>query len=139
MKAAETFLPALRCEAELKFFNVPSILELQGKFKAREQNMRIDLNHESQALPETSRSSAPGAAAASASASQVLGGEDQAELSGAHAQVQALVAQAAQLPEVREERVQALRQAVERGGYAASPEAVASALVTHMLAGQPAA
>jgi flagellar biosynthesis anti-sigma factor FlgM len=99
--------------------------------------MRVDLNHESQALPETSRSSTQGAtaAAASASASQVLGGEDQTELSGAHAQVQALVAQAAQLPEIRQERVQALRQAVERGGYATSPEAVAGALVTYMLAG----
>jgi flagellar biosynthesis anti-sigma factor FlgM len=105
------------------------------------KNMRIDLNHESQAVPETSRSSAQGAtaAAASASASQALGGEDLAELSGAHAQVQALVAQAAQLPEVREERVQALRQAVERGSYSTSPEAVAGALLTHMLAGQPAA
>jgi flagellar biosynthesis anti-sigma factor FlgM len=103
--------------------------------------MRIDLNHESQALPETSRSSAQGAtaAAASASASQVLGGEDQAELSGAHAQVEALVAQAAQLPEVREERIQSLRLAVERGGYSTSPEAVAGALLMHMLAGQPSA
>jgi flagellar biosynthesis anti-sigma factor FlgM len=103
--------------------------------------MRIDLNHESQALPETSRSTAQGtaAAAASASTSQALGGEDQAELSGAPAQVQALVAQAAQLPEVREERVQALRQAVERGNYTIDPEAVAGALFSHLLAGQPAA
>jgi flagellar biosynthesis anti-sigma factor FlgM len=100
--------------------------------------MRIDLNHEPQALPETSRSSAPSASAAeaaSAAASRGLGGEDQADLSGAHAQVQALVAEASQLPEVREERVQALRQAVERGGYAASPGAVADALVAHMMAG----
>ncbi len=103
--------------------------------------MRIDLNHEPQPLAETNRSSAQSttAAAARASASQVLGGEDQAELSGAHAQVQALVAQASQLPEVRQERVQALRLAVERGGYSTSPEAVASALVAHMLTGRPAA
>jgi len=103
--------------------------------------MRIDLNHEPQPLPETSRSNVESAtaAAASASTSQTLGGEDQADLSGAHAQVQALVAQAAQLPEVREERVQALRLAVERGGYSTSPEAVAGALVAHMLAGRTAA
>ena len=103
--------------------------------------MRIDLNHESQPLAESSRSSAQRAtaAAASAAATQALGGEDQAELSGAHAQVQALVAQAAQLPEVREERVQALRQAVEHGSYSTSPEAVAGALLTHMLAGRSAA
>ncbi len=78
-------------------------------------------------------------AAASASASRGLGGEDQTDLSGAHAQVQALVAEASQLPEVREERVQALRQAVERGGYSTSPEAVAGALVGHMLAARTAA
>jgi len=104
--------------------------------------MRIDANHEPQSLPETSRSSAQStsaAAAASASASRVLGGEDQTDLSGAHAQVQALVAEAAQLPEVRQERVQALRQAVERGGYSTSPEAVAGAMVAHMLTGRTAA
>jgi flagellar biosynthesis anti-sigma factor FlgM len=103
--------------------------------------MRIDVNYEPQALSETSRSSAQSAttAAASASASRGLGGEDQTDLSGAHAQVQALVAEASQLPEVREERVQALRQAVERGGYSTSPEAVAGALVGHMLAARTAA
>jgi flagellar biosynthesis anti-sigma factor FlgM len=103
--------------------------------------MRIDLNHEPQPLSESSRSSAQSAtaAAASVSASQALGGEDQAELSGAHAQVQALLAQAAQLPEVRGERVQALRQAVERGSYLTTPEAVAGALLTHMLTGRSAA
>jgi flagellar biosynthesis anti-sigma factor FlgM len=98
--------------------------------------MRIDLNHESQPLPETSRSSAQSTAAAatSASASQTLGGEDQAELSGAHAQVQALVAQASQLPEIREERVQVLRQAVVDGSYSTNPEDVAGALFAHLLA-----
>jgi flagellar biosynthesis anti-sigma factor FlgM len=104
--------------------------------------MRIDVNHEPQSLPETSRSSAEStsaAASSSASASPVPGGEDQADLSGAHAQVQALVAEASQLPEIREERVQALRQAVERGGYSTSPDAVAGALVGHMLAVKPAA
>jgi|SRR5271165_4143304 len=102
--------------------------------------MRIDLNHEPQPLAEPNRSSAQSTtAAASASASQVLGGEDQAELSGAHAQVQALAAAALQLPEVRQERVQALRQAVERGAYSTGPEAVAGALFSHMLAGRLAA
>ncbi|HME36550.1 MAG TPA: flagellar biosynthesis anti-sigma factor FlgM [Candidatus Sulfotelmatobacter sp.] len=103
--------------------------------------MRIDLNHEPQSVAESNRSSAQStaAAAASVSASRVLGGEDQAELSGAHAQVQALAAQALQLPEVRQERVQALRQAVEGGAYSTSPEAVAGAMFAHMLAGRLAA
>lgn len=100
--------------------------------------MRIDLNHESQPLPESNRSSTPGTAvpvSTSASSGLAGSGEDQAELSGALVQVQALVAQASQLPEVRQERVQALRQAVESGTYQASPEQVAGAVFAHMIAG----
>lgn len=101
--------------------------------------MRIDLNHGPQPLPETNRSTtqSPGAPVRS-SASHALGGEDQAELSGAHAQVQALVAQASQLPEVRAERVHALRQAIQDGHYQSIPEKVAGALFAHMIA-EPAA
>jgi flagellar biosynthesis anti-sigma factor FlgM len=100
--------------------------------------MRIDLNHEPQPLPESNRSSTPGAQApVSSAASNRPGGsgEDQAELSGALVQVQALVAQASQLPEVRQERVSALRQAVESGTYQSSPEQVAGAVLAHMIAG----
>ncbi len=100
--------------------------------------MRIDLHHESQPLPESNRSNTPGAAVpVSSSASHGLGGsgEDQAELSVALVQVQALVAQASQLPEVRQERVQALRQAVASGSYQSSPEQVAGAVFAHMIAG----
>ena len=111
--------------------------------------MRIDLNPAAQPLSESDRSGAAGTAAA-ATASSVsgsghasgalsgLGGEDQAELSGAHTQVAALVAQAAQLPEVRQERVQALRQAIQRGRYQSSPEEVARAVLAHMIAGSAA-
>jgi flagellar biosynthesis anti-sigma factor FlgM len=96
--------------------------------------MRIDLNQPPQASTESNRSNAANSASGSSSASN-LGGEDQAELSSAHVQVQALVAQAAQLPEVRQERVQALRQAVVSGRYQSSPEQVAGAIFTHMIAG----
>jgi flagellar biosynthesis anti-sigma factor FlgM len=98
--------------------------------------MRIDLNPGPQPLPETDRGSAQNSrTAGSSTASSGLAGEDQAELSGAHAQVQVLVAQASQLPEVREERVQALRQAVQSGHYQSSPEKVAGAMFAHMIAG----
>ena len=98
--------------------------------------MRIDLNPTPQPLPETNRSSAQSSGAAvSPSVTNSLGGEDQAELSGAHVQVQALVAQASQLPEVREERVNALRQAIQAGHYQSSPEKVAGAMFEHMIAG----
>ena len=96
--------------------------------------MRIDFNHGPQ-LPETNRSSTQNAAAAeSRSAARALG-EDQAQLSGTHVQVRALAAAASHLPEVRQERVQALRQAVQSGNYQANPEKVAGALFAHMVAG----
>jgi flagellar biosynthesis anti-sigma factor FlgM len=103
--------------------------------------MRVDLNAGPQSLPESDRaasasgsSSGPNSASASSGASSVSS-EDQAELSGAHAQVQALVAQAAQLPEVRQERVQSLRQAIQSGGYHSTPEQIAGAVFEHMLNG----
>jgi len=93
--------------------------------------MRIDPNFGLQQAPETNRNSASAAAVTTAGTGL---GQDQAQLSGGHAQVAALAAQAAQLPEVREERVHALRQAVESGQYGPSPETVAGALLIHMTA-----
>ncbi|HVI08288.1 MAG TPA: flagellar biosynthesis anti-sigma factor FlgM [Candidatus Binatia bacterium] len=61
-------------------------------------------------------------------------GEDQAELSGAHVQVQALASAALQFPEIRQEKVSALRQVVESGRYSPDPEQVAGALMDHLLA-----
>jgi flagellar biosynthesis anti-sigma factor FlgM len=49
--------------------------------------------------------------------------------------VAALAAQAAALPEVRQERVQALRQAMQSGQYHADPQKLAGALMSHMRAG----
>jgi flagellar biosynthesis anti-sigma factor FlgM len=97
--------------------------------------MRIDLNAGPQPLSETSRSNAGNVAASSSFTGKVPGAEDQTELSGAHIQVQTLVAQASQLPEIREERVSALRQAVQSGHYRTTPEKVAGAIFAHMIAG----
>jgi flagellar biosynthesis anti-sigma factor FlgM len=126
---------------QLKFFNAPSILELQANCKANSRRgnriMRVDLNPSSQPLSETNRGNTPNAAApANSSASNALGtGEDQAVLSGTLVEAQTLVAQASQLPEVRQERVSALRQAVQSGSYQTSPEQVAGAVFAYMLAG----
>lgn len=100
--------------------------------------MRIDSNHGAQPAVESSRSTQTSAAAGNSSAGSVLG-EDQAQLSGAHVQVEALAAQAGQLPEVREERVHALRQAIQGGQYQPGAEAVAGAMLAHMTAGSAAA
>jgi flagellar biosynthesis anti-sigma factor FlgM len=101
--------------------------------------MRIDLNPGAQPLPESGRSTnqSPVSADAHSSASGPVG-EDQAQLSGVHVQVQALAAQISQLPELRQEKVSALRQMVLGSSYQPSSEQVAEALFAHMLV-QPAA
>jgi len=96
--------------------------------------MRIDSNQGGQ-VSESNRSDAgpQTASFSSSSASSVLT-EDQPQLSGAHVLVQALAAQAVQLPELRNERVSALRQAVQSGNYRPHSEKVAVALFSHLLA-----
>jgi flagellar biosynthesis anti-sigma factor FlgM len=99
--------------------------------------MRVDLNPEAQPARESSSASSQNTAAGagtSAGNGALALGEDQAQLSGAHAQVEGLAAQAAQLPEVRQERVEPLRQAVLSGEYTVSSEQVAGAVFAHMLA-----
>ena len=97
--------------------------------------MRINPDHGSQPLVESGRSNT---AKTSADTSQSSGtgsvgqnslGHDQAQLSGTVGQISALAAQALQLPEVRQERVQSLRQAVQSGSDAPDPRAVAGAIV----------
>jgi len=94
--------------------------------------MRIDLHFGPQAAPEPRSGGAANSSALSDAAASVSSGEDQAVLSGAHVQVAALAAQASQLPEIREERVQALRHAVVSGEYHPDPQEVAGALITHL-------
>jgi flagellar biosynthesis anti-sigma factor FlgM len=100
--------------------------------------VRIDLNQPPQTLVESGRSTSnvPANTQGSASASVVGSsglGEDQAQLSGLHAQVQALAAQAAQLPDVRQEKVSALRQVVIGGSYKPSANQVAQAIFDQMV------
>src|ERR1700745_1374413 len=96
--------------------------------------MRIDSNQTAQPLPDSGRSNSPNAVRAEtrASVSNVLG-EDSARLSGTRVQVQALVAQALQFPEVRQEKVNALRQSVLGGTYQPSSSQVAESVFEHML------
>lgn len=100
--------------------------------------MRIDVNLAPGQLPETLRSSTSGSGKPVSSSGAALGTEDQTQLSGSHAQVLALVAQASQFPEVRQERIHILRQAIQSGQYQASPEKVAGALFAHLIAGSAA-
>jgi flagellar biosynthesis anti-sigma factor FlgM len=107
--------------------------------------MRIDSNQSAQPLAESGRNSGPAVAGVDprAVASGRVGaavslGEDQAQFSGSHEQVQALVAEALQFPETRQEKVNALRQVVQEGSYQPGSSRVADALFTHLLV-EPAA
>ena len=100
--------------------------------------MRIDL-YGPQSLPEAEhRPAASSASNSSASSSGVASAEDQAQFSGAHVQVAALAAQANQLPEIRQEKVQPLRQLVTSGRYALDPEKIAGAMMDHLVSGSAA-
>jgi flagellar biosynthesis anti-sigma factor FlgM len=95
--------------------------------------MRIDSNPGAQSLLESqAANSAAAKANAAATAASALG-EDQAQLSGVHVQVQALVAQALHLPEISQEKIQALRDVVLAGKYQPNPEDVAGALLSEMV------
>lgn len=94
--------------------------------------MRIDLQYR----PQEAHEPRPAAGInGTMSGSSIRGSlqEDQAVLSGAHATVAALVAQASQLPEVREDRVASLRQAIAAGEYRPGSEQVANSLMAHLL------
>jgi flagellar biosynthesis anti-sigma factor FlgM len=101
--------------------------------------MRIDGNAGAQALPEGSRTNNQSPASGDTRiAANSASGQDQAQLSGVHVQVQALTAQALQLPDVRQEKVNALRQVVLGGNYQPSAGQTAEALFMHVLV-EPAA
>jgi|SRR5271163_1272666 len=112
--------------------------------------MRIEGNYQPQPATETqsgrSQNLTPSGSAASAAAAgnSALGkdpgadlrdglGEDQTQISGAHVQLQALTAQAIQLPEVRLGRVTPLRLAVENGNYDPTPEQIAGGLLAALI------
>jgi len=92
--------------------------------------MRIDSYFTPQQTSETGRTrqNSP----ANTSAGRLDAGPDQTQLSGAHTQVQALAAQASQLPEVRETKIQALREAVQGGQYRPNPDNIARGLISEM-------
>jgi flagellar biosynthesis anti-sigma factor FlgM len=97
--------------------------------------MRIDANQQAQQTASSERaSSQPGASSSptAAGGSSALG-EDQAQLSGFHLQVQSLVAQLAGLPETTQQKVNALREAVSSGKYQVSPDQVAGALFANLV------
>jgi flagellar biosynthesis anti-sigma factor FlgM len=101
--------------------------------------MRVDPNPSSQPLLENTRNqNATQAGSGSQSTASVLGiGEDQADLqagpSSSAAQAQTLERQLSELPDTRQETVNALRQAILGGSYQSAPSQISEALFAHML------
>ena len=97
--------------------------------------MRIDFQYPPQpADPERTLGQNDDAANCPPSPAAVAStGEDLAQLSGARAQVASLTAQASQLPEIRQERVEALRQALADKRYLPDLRNVAGAMLEWML------
>ncbi len=100
--------------------------------------MRIDGNGGSQPLVEVASGASQTAASLNGQTpSQTVDAgvlaEDQADLSGSHTEVQALTAQALQFPEIREDKVNTLRQVVENGSYRFSSGQIADAMLADVV------
>jgi flagellar biosynthesis anti-sigma factor FlgM len=99
-----------------------------------ETGMRIDSNPGAQGLSGTAQNTSPGTAPETRAASTTaVVGEDQAQFSGAHVQVQALSAQVTQMPEINQAKVDALRQSVLDGTYGPDTGDIADALLSDMI------
>ena len=101
--------------------------------------MRINLDRNNaealgnaESSSNSSAANAAGQANASAQTSSSLG-SDHAELSMDHARVAALAAQVSSLPEIRQEKVNALSDALQNGEYNVSPEQTAGAMLAEFL------
>jgi flagellar biosynthesis anti-sigma factor FlgM len=96
--------------------------------------MRIDSNQDAQRVSNSEPSSSQppaGGNPVSPDSSSALG-EDQAQLSGFHLEVQGWAAQLSGLPETSQQKVNALREAVVTGRYQVNPDQVAGALFANM-------
>ena len=92
--------------------------------------MGIDL---STGIPEASGDGKP-ARSKSAGVSGGTGVADEARLSLEHARVQTLEAKVNGMPEIRSEKVEALRRATQDGAYKVGPEKIAEAIFEELLA-----
>ena len=95
--------------------------------------MRIDLNPKSPEAVDAGQPAQSGSRAVSGSAGRATSGEDTAHLSLDQARVGALAAQVNNLPEVRQEKVDALSRAVRDGSYNPSAEKTAAAMIAEMM------
>jgi flagellar biosynthesis anti-sigma factor FlgM len=93
--------------------------------------MRIDSSWKPQALENGASGQKPGSTRKDAAAPAA--GNDLAHWSEDTARVNALAAQVNSLPEIRQERVQSLSQAIRDGRYQVTPEQTAASLVDEII------
>jgi flagellar biosynthesis anti-sigma factor FlgM len=99
--------------------------------------MRIDLNPSPEAQ-EAGPATPAGARTNAAAAGGTALGSDTAQLSSDQGRVQSLSAQVNNLPEIRQEKVDAVRRVIRDGSYQVTPEQTAEAMLSDMRA-RPAA
>ena len=93
--------------------------------------MRIDLNAIIPEAPDPGQSAKAGGQAASGNSSTAgLTGADTAQLSRDAGRVQDLVSQVNQFPEIRQDKVAALQQAIKDGTYSVTAGQSAEALIS---------
>jgi negative regulator of flagellin synthesis FlgM len=88
--------------------------------------MRIDLTNPAAGQIASEASGKPAGAQSAAGADS---SEDRATLTSGAASVQSLVSQAMSSPEVREDKVASLRQAVSSGNYQLDPAGIAASMI----------
>lgn len=94
--------------------------------------MKVDLNGTDASTLSSITSTQHGQAAASAvsgTGAEPEIGEDKATLSSDSASIEALTAKALQSTEVRQDKVEALRQAIQNGTYKLEPDKIAEAMI----------
>ena len=94
--------------------------------------MKVDLNGAGASTLSSITSTQRGETAASAvsgTETEPEVGEDKATLSSDSASMQALTAKALQSAEVRQDKVEALRQAIQNGTYKLEPDKIAEAMI----------
>ena len=93
--------------------------------------MRIDLNAIIPEGPDPGQSTKSGSRVASnGSSGEGLAGADTSKLSQDRGRIQELASQVNQLPEIRQDKVAALQQAIEEGSYRVTPGQAAEALIS---------
>jgi len=94
--------------------------------------MQVNLNPRSPEAQDVAQSAQTAARAGAAAGSGTSVAEDKAQLSSDQARVQSLAAQVNNAPEIRQEKVEALRRVIREGSYQVTPEQTAEAMLSDM-------